>query len=177
MEIISSNNFTGYFDLSSESCKYTKGAIRKFTEQLWSSTSRNQQLYEGELAYATASCKPLPIPSNTTRSDEVLLMSIFYPNNLMNSFVYRHTYNAESPLCSRCHHEEESAYHVIMQCNNQSQRIQDIVYGIIGETAARVEHHNTLLNCSRDPQFIKCALEILNDGNYRRSIEGIIPAS
>ena len=94
----------------------------------------------------------------------------------MNSFVYRHTYNTESPLCSRCHHEEESAYHVIMQCNNHLQIIRNIVYGTIGEAAARVEHHNTLLNCSREPQFIKCALEILNDGNYRRSIEGIIPA-
>ena len=176
MEIISSNNFTGYFDLSSESCKYTKGAIRKFTEYLWASSSRNQQLYEGELAYATPSCKPLPIPTNTNRSDEVLLMSIFYPNNLMNSFVYRHTYNTESPLCSRCHHEEESAYHVIMQCNNHLQIIRNIVYGTIGEASAQVEHHNTLLNCSREPQFLKCALEILNDGNYRRSIEGIIPA-
>ena len=176
-EIISSNNFICYFELSSESCKYTKGAIRKFTEHLWSSTSRNQQLFEGELAYTNPSCKPLPIPIHTDRSDEVLLMSIFYPNNLMNSFVYRHTYNAESPLCSKCQKMEETAYHVIMQCNNQSQRIQDIVFGVIGENAAGIEHTNTLLNCSREPQFIKCALGILKDANYRRSIEGIIPAT
>ena len=103
-------------------------------------------------------------------------MSLFYPNNLMNSFVYRYTYNTESPLCLRCHQNEETAYHIIMECNELIPVIHQTVFNIIGENAASIRHPNTLLNCSRDPRFIKCALEILNAGNFRRKIEGILSA-
>ena len=105
-----------------------------------------------------------------SRSDEVLLMSLFYPNNLMNSSVYSFTYNTESPLCPRCQQHEETAYHVIMECNELVPAINQTVFNIIGENAASIEHPNTLLNCSRDPRFIKYALEILSAGSFSRKI-------
>ena len=52
-----------------------------------------------------------------------------------------------------------------------------MVYKILGEEAAQVDHPNTLLNCSRNSEFIKCALEILNSGSFRHKIDGIIPAT
>ena len=174
-QIISYNTMNRFNQLSSKSCTYTKTCIRKYTETLWAQSLSNQQTMEGELVIAQPSCKPLPIPLYTDRSDEVLLMSLFYTNNLMNSFVYRHTYNAESPLCPRCQREEQTAYHVIMECNDLLEKIQLITNKILGE-ASSINHHNTLLNCSRNSEFIKCAIEILRRGNFRRQIEGIIPA-
>ena len=137
----------------------------------------NSKKSAGEEAVSFPKCVPLPIPIDTSRSDEVLLMSLFYPNNLMNSFVYRYTYNTESPLCPRCQQYEETAYHVIVECNELVSAINKTVVKIIGENAASIEHPNTLLNCSRDPSFIKYALEILNARIFRRKMEGILPAA
>ena len=175
LDIISKNELTRFYELSTESCKYTKAHIKNYTEKLWSQTIRNQQLIAGDPVIAIPKCESLPIPQHMDRSDEVLLMSLFYPNNLMNSFVYRHTYNAESPLCTRCNMEEETPYHVIMECNDKSAEIQNITYSILGEAAAE-DHCNTLLNCSRESKFINCALEILQERPFRRNINGIIPA-
>ena len=62
-----------------------------------------------------------------------------------------------------------------MECSDQVEKVKSITSKILGEDAL-LDHPNTLLNCSRDPDFIKCALEILQAGQFRRLIEGIIPA-
>ena len=174
--IVSRNEITRYHELSSSCCKYTKGNIKKYTEKLWASTCRNKQLMTGELAIAIPSCSPLPIPTHTDRREEVLLMSLFYPNNMMNSFVYRHTYNVESPLCRRCKVKEETPYHVIMECNSHLEKIQSITSKLLGQTAASIDHCNTLINCSRNHEFIQCSLEILQGEDFPSKIDGIIPA-
>ena len=175
-DILSRNDITRYHELSSSCCKYTKGNIKKYTEKLWAASSRNKQLMTGELAISIPSCSPLPIPTQTDRREEVLLMSLFYPNNLMNSFVYRHTYNAESPLCRRCKAKEETPYHIIMECNSQLEKMQSITSKLLGQTAASIDHCNTLINCSRNPEFIQCSLEILKGEDFPSKIDGIIPA-
>ena len=45
-------------------------------------------------------------------------MSLIYPQNLMNSFLYRHTYGGESSLCLKCGREEEKPYHIRWECND-----------------------------------------------------------
>ena len=177
LEILSCNDLKRYTELSSSSCKYTKGNIKKYTEYLWSKSVRNQQLMAGETVVAIPKCDPIPIPIKTDRSDEVLLMSLFYPNNLMNSFVYRHTYNTESPLCPKCEENEEAPYHVIMECNNKLHIMLPLVEKLIGQEAAYIDHCNTLINCSRDPDFIKYSIEILKEREFRRKIDGIITAA
>ena len=98
LNIISNQERNRFFNLSPKACMYTKNCINKYTERLWYSKIRNQLLMEGESHIPRPSCIRLPVPLNTPRKDEVLLMSTMYPQNLMNSFVYRHTYSAESPL-------------------------------------------------------------------------------
>ena len=48
-------------------------------------------------------------------------MSLMYPQNLMNSFLYRHTHSVESPLCQKCGREEETPYHVIWECSDHQE--------------------------------------------------------
>ena len=71
--------------------------FKKYVEKIWHEKLKNQAIVNGELSVPKPSYQKLPIPDYTTREDEVLLMSLFYQQNLFNSFLYRHTYQTESP--------------------------------------------------------------------------------
>ena len=167
-EVINNNIFSHYCELSPKACSYTRTTFKKYVEKLWLEKLKNQALLNGELNVPTPSCQKLPIPDHTTREDEVLLMSLFYPQNLFNSFVYRHTYQTESPLCSRCTSKEETPFHIVYECNNNKEKICSIVDKIVGDI--HYEDCNTLLNCSRNEEFIHCCLNVLKQGNFRREI-------
>ena len=169
--IINLQDISQYFSLSPKSCTYTKNCIKKYTELIWHNKLKNQYLMDGESHIPRPSCSRLPIPIRTSRADEVLLMSTMYPQNLMNSFVYRHTYNAESPLCSLCRREEQTSHHVICVCNDKREEIKQVMCDLIGEEEVQKEDCTTLLNCSRDRKFIQLCLEVLQDGDFRREID------
>ena len=168
--IISNQDIGHYFELSQKSCTYTKGCIRKYTEVIWQDKLRNQCLVEGEGHIPRPCCSRLPVPLNTTREEEVILMSLMYPQNLMNSFLYRHTYIVESPLCQKCGIEEQTPYHIIWECNDNREEMQQLMTGIIEEEALQVDC-TTLLNCSRHKGFIQLCLEVLRQGEFRHHID------
>lgn len=160
-----------YFELSSKSCSYTKSLIKKYTEKIWYDKLTNQGLSEGDAHIPRPSCTKLPVPQNTPRQDEVLLMSMFYPQNLLDSFTYRHTYGTESPLCPRCNREEQTPFHVIYECNNHTDEIQKIITDIVDHNEVQQGDSTTLLNCSRSEKFLKTCLKVLSEGEFRHHIE------
>ena len=166
IKVIRENDYSKYFGLSSKCCSYTKQTISKYTEMLWYKKLQNEFLSEGIQHTIKPSCKNLPIPKNTTRK-EVLLMSLMYPNNLFNDFLYRHTYQVESPLCQNCHQQEETPYHIILQCSNRADEARQLLNEILTEDEIAQEDYITLLNASRHEKFIKMCLEILAQGTYR----------
>ena len=108
--------------------------------------------------------------------DEVLIMGMMYPQNLMNSFVYKKTYCTESPLCPRCLTAEQTPYHVLTVCNEFHHAINDLMMQLLGEEEASCEDCVTILNCSRSPKFIQYCLDVIKNGRFRNSIElGHIP--
>ena len=167
--IVQNHDYKNYCTLSQKACSYTKTLVKKYVEKLWLEKLCNQATAEGEQNVPKPQYQKLPIPNNTTRDEEVQLMSLFYPQNLFNSFVYRHTYQAESPLCSTCKTEEETPFHVIYECNSKSTEIRNIVDKIAGEDTKYADT-NTLLKCSRNEKFIKLCLEVLKQGKYRKEI-------
>ena len=62
---------------------------------------------EGYSHLPSPSCSNLPIPVSVARDVEVKRMSLFYTNNLCNSFLYRVS-RVPSPLCSDCGLEHRS---------------------------------------------------------------------
>ena len=52
--------------------------------------------------------------------------------------------------------------------------IRPLVEKLIGKEDASIDHCNTLVNCSRDPDFVKYALDILKEREFRKKINGII---
>ena len=168
--IIQSKDYSHYFHLSPKSCSYTKRKISKYIETLWYKKLRNEFLTEGIQNTPKPSCKSLPIPKNTPRKDEVLLMSLMYPNNLFNDFVWRHTYVAPTPLCQKCHLQEETPYHIILQCSERAQDARMMLSETLSEEEIAQEDCITILNGSRHENFIKLCLDILSQGNYRYEI-------
>ena len=167
IKIICDQDYSKYFHLSSKCCSYTKTTISKYTEMLWYKKLQNEFLIEGIQHTIKPSCSKLPVPNNTTRKEEVLLMSLMYPNNLFNDFLYRHTYQVPSPLCQHCHQQEETPYHIILQCSNRAIEVRQQLSEILTEGEIAQEDYFTLLNASRHEKFIKICLEILAEGRYR----------
>ena len=170
LEIITSNDYSNFAKLSTKACSYTKDIMKRYIEVIWHEKIQNQCIMEGEGRIPKPSCQKLPIPIHTTRRDEVVLMGFMYPQNLMNSFVYRNTYCTESPLCPRCNREEQTPYHVLTSCNDNHQ----IITNLINELSSNEEHHyedcTTILNCSRNSRFINLCLEVIKQGHFRDSI-------
>ena len=158
-----------FINLSTKSCSYTKCMIQKYTEMIWEKRITNEYSLDGFHHAPKPSCDRIPIPNNATRKNEVLLMSLFYPNNLFNSNVYRHTYVIESPLCAKCRKVEETPYHIIMECSEKSGEAYNILLTEINENEIN-EDTITLLKASRNQKFLKLCLEILSEHNYRDQI-------
>ena len=167
ISIINAQDYSRYFNLSSKSCSYTKRTICKYIENLWFKKLQNEFLAEGIQHPPKPSCKKLPIPKSTTRKEEVLLMSLMYPNNLFNDFLYRHTYQIPSPLCQKCLQEEETPYHIILKCSNQAQKARKLLQEILSDDEISQEDCITILNGSRHENFIKLCLNILSEGTYK----------
>ena len=87
-DIIISGTVNRYSELSPKSCSYTKVNINAYTQVLWERSVKIEYQLEGKHHYPSPRCSNLPIPLNTSRESEVKLMSLFYPNNLFNSFLY-----------------------------------------------------------------------------------------
>ena len=168
-QIIQDQDHREYCELSIKACTYTKTMMKRYVEKIWYEKLSNQALADGEQNAPKPKFQSLPIPDNTTREEEVRFMSLFYPQNLFNSFVYRHTYQTESPLCSKCGLKEETSFHVMYECNDKSAQIRKIVNKIVGEDSIYADC-NTLLNCSRSGEFIKACLDIIKREQFRKDI-------
>ena len=169
--IIDDQNSEEYFNLTAKACSYTKEAVNKYIEKIWYQSVKNEFSLLGHQHAPKPSCGRLPIPANTSRSEEVLLMSLLYPNNLFNDNMYRNTYLVESPLCRNCNQEEETPFHIILECSQHAQEARQILSEILTQDDLQHEDYITLLNGSRHPNFIKLCLNILAESEYREHVD------
>ena len=164
--IVSNNRIEEFLNLTTKACSYTKNQMTKYTEKIWSTCLKNELNMDGFHHIPKPSCSTLSIPKNTTRHDEVVLMSLFYTNNLFHSNLYRHTYLVESPLCRRCKQTEETPYHIIMECTEKSNEARQKLLQAVKEEEPLTEDCTTLLNGSRHEPFIRICLDILAQEEY-----------
>ena len=173
IKIITDHTHHDFFELSQAACKYTKSIVTKYIEFRWSKSVRNIYSQAGENIIPTPSCKPLPMPPQISRKSEVILMSMFYENNLMNDFLWRRSLTA-SPLCSLCHIELQTPYHAIIQCTaidlQLRTQVKTALTKVVGEQKSQLESSTTLLNASRSQEFIEAAVKIVQNYNFRHEI-------
>ena len=173
IQIITQTNINQFFQLSSRACRYTKDIMRQYTEHIWSESTRNQLQTEGYTYLIKPSCSALPISKQVTRRQEVQVMSLFYENNLFNSFLHRYDRQRfPSPLC-HCDTEVQTSYHVAVTCSNLSDihklELQEQLKTTLGDDDAP-ENTFSLLNASRSPTVINLLVKSIDaQQDYLRS--------
>ena len=83
-DIIYSGNIEEFFNISTESCKYTKAIIVNYTEYLWKNAIQNELQQEGHSVIPEPKCTPVPFTPGLKRDEEVMIMNLMYPNNTLN---------------------------------------------------------------------------------------------
>ena len=167
LAIIAKKDISLIQNLSAETCKYTKGMVELFTEELWQESITTQMTIEGWPTAPKVSCSPIPIPFGVKRDSEVLLMSLLYNQNLLNSFLFHlDRQRWDSPLCI-CKKEEQDALHLLTNCDKVGSQIGEMIIELmkfcnntVSEIAA-TSNPFSILNCSRDPKFIELSLEVV----------------
>ena len=175
--IISNCLFGEFSNLSSKACSYSQPMINRYVEcELWKSALKTQFQLEGYDDSPNPSCAKLPIPRNTTREIEVLLMSLLYKNNIMNSSLYK-LGRVPSHLCSLCDREEETADHIIFRCTEVDEDLRRnaaLNFRLANHLSDREDiatDFRGLLSASRHTGFITACTNILNSINLRTSVE------
>ena len=164
-----------YFRLSEKACTYSKTMINRYTETvLWKSALTNQFQVDGYPCSPNPSCDIIPIPKNTSRKTEVLMMSMLYKNNILQSSLYK-IGKVASPLCTLCGLEEETADHLLFRCTSVSEdlkcrALQSFNDAISGAGEAATDIYIGFLNASRDPVFISSCIDILKDLNLEVTV-------
>lgn len=160
-QIIDQSDFSKFHLLSHTCGRYTKTQIRKYTELLWTSSVRNEFLCEGQRVIPRPSCSPLPLNQNIDRKSEVMLMSMFYENNLMNSFLYRRNIQeVSSPLCY-CGTEEQTVHHIVLRCERVDPDLRARAMNCLQTVNGVDESTIVMLNFSRDKEFMNILAEII----------------
>ena len=165
VEVVKSNDLENIFALTPAATLYTKQLMISYTEHLWQSSVDNEFMLEGYTIIPKASCSTLQIERTVTRDEEVLLMSLFYQNNLLNSSLYKiNTAKFTTGECE-CGDGLQTAYHIVMDCNLVSEARRQLCFKIleelIGVNDAEVSSCVTLLNGSRSPKFISALLDVV----------------
>ena len=176
---LAQRNLGSVLQLSKKTLKYTKGMMQQFTELLWQDSLNNSLMTEGWSTIPNVSCNPLPIPLGTSREAEVLVMTLMYKNNLLNSFLF--SVNGElwrSPLCP-CGLEEQTSVHLLTNCsmvdatlNAETKRIVCLCNNIGTLIDPVFDLNCAIINCSRDPNFINLCIKVVEseDLNLRQKI-------
>ena len=101
-------------------------------------------------------------------------MSLFYTNNLFESFLYS-IGHAPSPLCSDCKTEEHTPYHIVMNCPavdaEYRASARQILTNIYGDQEIIHEDTVSLLDGSRNIKFLEVCLNIINSVVIRDGID------
>ena len=163
--IINNNNVEEFFMISPASCKYTKGIMTKYAEHLWYKSLQNEIYLDGQNIVLEPKCLPIPIPKEMNRNEEVMMVSMMYPNNLLNSSL--HAINSEkfpSPMC-KCGQSQQTAHHILFQCGktdiSSRQEAFNLLQTIVGEAEATVENSLVLLKACKNQKFIQITSRII----------------
>jgi hypothetical protein len=157
--IVNTKRYGSFLSLTPKSCTYTKDMMKRYTDTiLWQSAIRNQFQMDGYATSPVPSSDKLPIPQNTPRKVEVLVISLFYKNNLLNQALWNLS-KVPSPLCSACRQQEETADHLLFQCNAVDEALRSSATchyrkaNNLSDGDADPDTYIGLLNACKDPTF------------------------
>ena len=110
--------------LSTNCCRYNKSLIDGYTEHIWQASIENKLQCIGETRYPSVAVAPIPIPLGTPRKNEVVALSFFYKQNLLNSFLYLAQSKKCQDLICECGIDEQTAFHITAACKLVDKELQ-----------------------------------------------------
>ena len=129
--VVLGRHYENFDTLSSSCCFYSKYHMNHYTENLWQSSLQNRLQQMGERRAPVVTTRPIPLPLGTNRKTEVLVLSLFYKQNLLNSFLYlSQRIKCKSPLC-KCLEEEQTAHHILVSCKLIDIELRTAMDGIL----------------------------------------------
>ena len=164
IQIIHSRSYSDFFSLS-DVASYNKSSMTQYTEHVWQLSLKNRFMIDGYAVIPRPSCTKLQLQGSVSRETEVLLMSMFYDNNLLNGSLFK--VNRKKFLTADCECEEsiQDSYHILLECSwtqpQMKQQCLEVMKSILPSSELNNRSHLTLLNCSRNKKFISSVLSIL----------------
>ena len=167
LHIVNNSHTENLFELSEKAGSYSQAMMKKYTEEvLWAASIRNQFQIDGYHTSPYPSCDLIPIPPGTQRKAEVQLMSLIYKNNLFRQSLYN-IGRCASPLCRFCNQEEETAEHILFNCNHVDQEMRELAYRNyrlalqLSEDSPEPTFYIGCFNAIRNVDFVKSCLSIV----------------
>ena len=160
--IVNTNALDKFTKLSCKSCSYSKLCIKLYTENLWQGSVVNQWLCEGRNTIPQVSCDLVALNRFIPRNIETLTLSMLYPNNLLNQFLFEHfPAICNSPVCD-CNESVQSLFHVAFECNVNSSNNKQTIHQLKSICNFQDSFNNLspedlstlFLNYSRDKNFM-----------------------
>ena len=181
LEILKKMDLQSFSKLSSSCCKYTHTQIKTYSELLWQHTINSQFQSEGFNDPPKVSSSKLKIPISTNRKLETLALSLFYPNNLLNEFLFKYDpARFDSPLC-RCGSQEQNAEHLLLYCPlikySKRKKMQEMISSKIDLEVQSANNRVTyplLISWSKDEHFLKLCVEIVENAMNFLKIEIVL---
>lgn len=167
LKIINTNYLEKFLELSSDACCYTKLQIKKYAELKWQTSIKSKFQIEGYSDAPKVNTMKLRFPSKTPRNLETLMISLFYPNNLLNEFLHRQNKSKYgSPLCC-CGHGEQNSKHILLYCRNitasKRQEMSQLLSQYPLHSLDTHENNAFLISWTRMPKFFRLCLEIASE--------------
>ena len=168
LSIIDGNHYDQYSELSPISCSYSKGMVRKYGEILWQTRTNILCQLEGFHESPKVSSSKLTFDSDVSRKQETLTMSLFYPNNLLLSFLNRFDPAKYPTLQCSCGKGEQSPLHILLYCMTVKSWNRDSVFKYLHDTKyhsleAADNQRSLLLSWSREPGFLLLCVDIIKN--------------
>ena len=179
MAIIDGNKFDKFGELSQIACSYTKPVIRRYSEVIWQTQTNNHNQLDGFQEAPLVSTKKLEFPQGTSRIIETLTMSLFYPNNLLASFLHRFDPIKFPKAQCECGKGEQTALHLLLGCWNvdldKRWEVDRFLAGLpVHSLAAVAVQKELLISWSRLPGFLKLCTEAIEETSEFLTVDVIL---
>ena len=148
-----------------------------FSEYLWQRKVQTEFLFNGYSQIPLVNCKSVNIPNNISRKNEVLLLSLFYKNNLLNSSLF--TINPQKfsfATCSYGCNELETTHHILASCIHNPYKVEfnEFLGSLEIDTfeSHEFDFHINLLNILHNEKLLELCLKIIiSNIHLKKSIQ------
>ena len=153
--------------------------MRKYSEILWQGTINSQFQSEGYSESPKVSVDKIKLPIIIDCKPETLVLSLFYPNNMLNGFLHKYDpVKYKSPLCT-CGTNEQNEEHLLLYCplvdSHLRAQMSDILFSSNNQNSSlQLITYPHLISWCRNKDFIKLCIDIIRSSMTFLKVEIIL---